>query len=389
MCGRFSCQASFEEVAEALGVRRENWKGGRNGTHGDSSNSNSKHKSYNVHPGQCTPVLYRDDEGEGQSGGGGGSLCLRMMKWGLVPSFTKRTANPDYFRMFNARSEGVRTSPVFKRLLRRRRCIVPIQGFYEWKKVDTGTKKRKQPYFVFLEGDQQHRQQEEKKDADVAVCSSSSRGQSKRKPEPRLLLVAGLYDRWVTDTGEEEWTYTMLTTQPCDQIAWLHNRMPVILQQTTTPRDPSPHLLRENVPGDYSYSFDWIEKKTLFEEEKDNRKEEEERELFFKINHVAGLRWHPVTSAVGNMRYNEPDCCEDVRIKTVQEHKGSIQDLLLQSQTKPADKKNIIEGELAPPPPAKPVIGLKLQSSPNKRKKTTTAATKAEDKQRTITSFFR
>ena len=56
-------------------------------------------------------------------------------RWGLVPAYTKPNAKPDYFRMFNARSESVLEKPVFSRLLRSCRCIVLLNGFYEWKKV--------------------------------------------------------------------------------------------------------------------------------------------------------------------------------------------------------------------------------------------------------------
>lgn len=56
-------------------------------------------------------------------------------RWGLVPGYTKPTVKPDYFRMFNARSESVLEKPVFSRLMRSCRCIVLLNGFYEWKKV--------------------------------------------------------------------------------------------------------------------------------------------------------------------------------------------------------------------------------------------------------------
>ena len=61
-------------------------------------------------------------------------------RWGLVPSYTKPDAKPDYFRMFNARSDDMK--PVFTRLLKQRRCIVLLNGFYEWKKVQHSLARR-------------------------------------------------------------------------------------------------------------------------------------------------------------------------------------------------------------------------------------------------------
>ena len=60
---------------------------------------------------------------------------ISARRWGLVPSFNKKDTKPDYFRMFNARSETVAEKSVFSRLLHSRRCIVLLNGFYEWKKV--------------------------------------------------------------------------------------------------------------------------------------------------------------------------------------------------------------------------------------------------------------
>ena len=371
MCGRFSCPASFEEVAEGVGVHRANRKGNGNGGEGglpSSSSSSEKHRrQYNVCPGRSTPVLYRDEQS--------GSICLGMMKWGLVPSFTKKTAKPDYWRMFNARSESVETSPVFRRLLRRRRCIVPIQGFYEWKQLDTGTK-RKQPYFVYLDKGQGQPQPQ----------------QQQQRREESLVFLAGLYDRWIKDTGEEEWTYSILTTQPCDEIAWLHNRMPVILDT------------KLNGSGVYSEdSFAWIkdlgdaEEETMAKQEKQEKQQKQQKQQhipsaffsnFFNITKIDGLRWHPVTSCMGNTQYNEADCCEDVRVKVAQEHKGSIQDLFRKSARdggKQLKQKQNKEEEEEEEDTKKPLIGLKLQSSPTKRKRSTS---KSESNQRSITSFF-
>ncbi|GAB4816659.1 hypothetical protein N2152v2_003705 [Parachlorella kessleri] len=116
-----------------------------------------------------------------------------LQQWGLVPSFSK-DAKPDYWKMFNARSESVAEKPAFRRLLPSKRCLVLVDGFYEWKKEKDG----KQPYYIHLQGD-----------------------------EP--LVFAGLFDAWHSPEGPLH-TYTILTTDSSKRLSWLHDRMPVLLR---------------------------------------------------------------------------------------------------------------------------------------------------------------
>ncbi|CAN0411061.1 unnamed protein product, partial [Scytosiphon promiscuus] len=71
-------------------------------------------------------------------------------RWGLVPSFTKRGEKPDFFRMFNARSETAGEKPSFRRLVGRRHGVVAFTGFYEWKRDDKG---ERQPYYFHFTDD--------------------------------------------------------------------------------------------------------------------------------------------------------------------------------------------------------------------------------------------
>nr|GMD18748.1 embryonic stem cell-specific 5-hydroxymethylcytosine-binding protein [Ipomoea batatas] len=66
------------------------------------------------------------------------------MKWGLIPSFTKKNEKPDHYKMFNARSESIKEKASFRRLLPKNRCLVAVEGFYEWKKAGS----KKQPYYI-------------------------------------------------------------------------------------------------------------------------------------------------------------------------------------------------------------------------------------------------
>jgi len=122
---------------------------------------------------------------------------LATLSWGLVPSWA---GGPEPGRrMVNLRSERLRDRPGFRRILQRRRCVVPADGFYEWRAAGDG--RPKQPYLI-------------------------------RARDGRALALAGLWDLWRAPGRPDDdalRTCTVLTTVPNDVVAALHDRMPVIL----------------------------------------------------------------------------------------------------------------------------------------------------------------
>jgi putative SOS response-associated peptidase YedK len=142
--------------------------------------------SYNVAPQSLQPVVRLDSET--------GERELTIMRWGLIPFFAKDAKIA--YSTINARAETVATSPVFREPMKRRRCLVPATGFYEWQALD---KKSKQPWSIeFVDGN--------------------------------LFAFAGLWDRWKDKaTGQPMETYTIITTDPNELLEPIHNRMPVIL----------------------------------------------------------------------------------------------------------------------------------------------------------------
>ena len=126
-----------------------------------------------------------------------GTRQLGTFKWGLVPSWAKDESIGN--RMINLRAETVSDKPSFRKTLARRRCIIPADGFYEWK--DMGKGRKKQPFFI-------------------------------RPRDGSVLALAGLWEVW-KPRGEEdaEWlrTCTIITTDPNGLLAPIHNRMPVVL----------------------------------------------------------------------------------------------------------------------------------------------------------------
>ena len=136
---------------------------------------------FNIAPSQPIAVVTNEHPGE-----------LTFHKWGLVPSWAKDPAMGN--KMINARSETAAEKPAFRAAFKRRRCLIPADGFFEWQKRAGG----KQPMFIYL------------------------------KDHP-VFAFAGLWEIWYSPDGDELRTATILTTEPNDFMADIHNRMPVIL----------------------------------------------------------------------------------------------------------------------------------------------------------------
>lgn len=175
MCGRYTLRSSGAEVARRFGLAEVPQLEAR----------------YNVAPSQLVPTVRQPEAGAPR--------VLELRRWGLVPSWAKdpRIGN----RMINARAETVADKPAFRVAFRQRRCLVPMDGFYEWRREG----KRNVPHHVRL-----------------------------ASQEP--FGVAGLWERWRGEDGEALETCTLLTTAASARLRALHDRMPVVL-------DPSDHAL--------------------------------------------------------------------------------------------------------------------------------------------------
>jgi putative SOS response-associated peptidase YedK len=150
------------------------------------------------------PDVGERDGREGAAGGTGAPVReLRVVRWGLVPSWAKDVSIGS--RMINARAETVATKPAFRRAFARHRCLIPADGYYEWMKAGNPGKPVKQPYYI-------HR-------ADGGV-----------------LAFAGLYELWRDrDRPDEDpaawlWSATIITTQAADEIGQIHDRMPMVIE---------------------------------------------------------------------------------------------------------------------------------------------------------------
>jgi putative SOS response-associated peptidase YedK len=128
MCGRYGRRADKQRIAE--------WMRAHNTNVFDEA---YLAPSYNVAPTDFQPIVRLDRDGQRE---------LTVMRWGLVPYWAKDSKIG--FSTINAKSETVNTSPTFREAMKRRRCLVPAEWFYEWQKADAKTK---QPYAISLHDD--------------------------------------------------------------------------------------------------------------------------------------------------------------------------------------------------------------------------------------------
>ena len=140
---------------------------------------------FNISPTQMVPAIFNDSDT--------GRRVLKMFRWGLIPSWAKDASIGS--RLINARSETAAEKPAFRSAFRRRRCLIPTTGFYEWKRSGTS----KHPYHI---------------------CMRDS----------ALFAFAGLWEQWQGGEQGAVETCAILTCEPNELMSPIHNRMPVIIE---------------------------------------------------------------------------------------------------------------------------------------------------------------
>jgi putative SOS response-associated peptidase YedK len=181
MCGRFTLTTDIQTVAQTFNA--------------SVSASLQTAPRYNVAPTQDVVSVMNNSQRH-----------LEMLRWGLIPSWAKEESVGS--RMINARAETLAEKSSFKKLLHNRRCLIVADGFYEWAQ-QPGTKS-KTPMYITLKDHQP-------------------------------FAFAGLWDSWRTPDGQQLRTCTIITTEPNELMATIHNRMPALLlpDALTSWLDPS------------------------------------------------------------------------------------------------------------------------------------------------------
>jgi putative SOS response-associated peptidase YedK len=172
MCGRFALISETEQVAELFEVENT------------AVPIPPAIPRYNIAPTQPVLAVRLDENGRRE---------LTFFRWGLIPSWSKDMSVGS--RLINARAETVTEKPSFRNAFKRRRCLIPADGFYEWQKVNG----KKQPLYI-------------------------------HGTDGRPLALAGLWELWQDPEGTRLQTCTILTTTPNELMASIHDRMPVIIE---------------------------------------------------------------------------------------------------------------------------------------------------------------
>jgi putative SOS response-associated peptidase YedK len=166
MCGRYTVVKKAQNIEQRFGATIEKDTFGQN---------------FNAAPTQVLPVISNAVP-----------ETVSFFKWGLIPFWAKDASIGN--KMINARAETLNEKPAFRKNLQQKRCLVIADGFYEWKKEG----KTKQPFRITLK-------------------------------DNGLFAFAGLWDEWRDDKGNKVQSFTIITTDPNELMAPIHNRMPVIL----------------------------------------------------------------------------------------------------------------------------------------------------------------
>lgn len=222
MCGRFSQQRPASELAEVFSAEPL---------------ADDPGPRFNVAPtDDALVVVQREDR-----------RAITAYRWGLIPHWADAAKVGS--RMFNARAETLTSSPAFREAFRRKRCLVPVDGFYEWHREGT----RRQPFAI-------------------------------ARDDGRPLALAGLWAGWRDPAADRVVrTFTIVTSRPNDQMAGLHDRMPVIVPESSWAAWLDPSL-------------------------------EDPAELhgLFEPSDEIGLRIWPVSTLVNNVRNDGPELFAEI-----------------------------------------------------------------------------
>jgi putative SOS response-associated peptidase YedK len=192
MCGRYASARKRQDLLEEFRIERD-------------LVTDDLEPDYNVAPTKPVyAVLTRAERGSSAPEGPDGGVAreLRVLRWGLVPSWAKDPAIGS--RLINARVETVDAKPSFRSAFAKRRCLLPADGFYEWLGVEQDGKTRKQPYYI-------------------------------HRADGGELAFAGLYELWRDRSAPDDhpqawlWTAVIITTSAEDEVGRIHDRMPMII----------------------------------------------------------------------------------------------------------------------------------------------------------------
>jgi putative SOS response-associated peptidase YedK len=259
MCGRFAVTTDPALLAEKIRAIDEATGGSAAEVHGDRESPGGVNYNYNVAPTTTiATVVCRHDEPDDSA-----TRRVRLMRWGLIPPWVK--AKPDGAPdgkgplLINARAEKVTTSPAFRSAAQRKRCLVPMDGYYEWRpdpESRPGKKARKTPFYM-------------------------------HRTDGEPLFMAGLWSVWKPDEARPLLSCTIITTDAVGELAEIHDRMPLIVGESDWDR--------------------WL-----------NPDEPADEELLLAPPDISGIEMREVAPYVNSVRNNGPELIAPVSPGTSQ-----------------------------------------------------------------------
>jgi putative SOS response-associated peptidase YedK len=172
MCGRASLTKNEQELEQRFNAS----------FYSDDIERYNPIPNFNLAPGQYHPLIHNEDPSS-----------FHYFRWGLIPYWAKDEKIA--YKMINARAETIAEKPAFKGPFKSRRCLIPLDGFYEWKKIKKGLSL---PFRFVLQ-------------------------------RQEIFSVAGLWESWKSPSGMDLHTFTIITVKANEVVAALHGRMPAIL----------------------------------------------------------------------------------------------------------------------------------------------------------------
>lgn len=224
MCGRFALYADYGALLERFGIEEATLA------------QASYEENYNVAPSRQIVAVINDGERN----------RLGTLRWGLIPPWAKDEKIG--YKMINARAETAAEKPSFRHAFKKKRCLIPANAFYEWKKGQDG----KTPMLIHM-------------------------------ADGELFAFAGLWESWKSPEGEMVHSCTILTTQPNALMAEIHDRMPVILAKEA--------------------EKDWLDP---------NIQDPEILQKLIKPYEAAGLEAYEVSSAVNSPKNNGQELIREI-----------------------------------------------------------------------------
>jgi putative SOS response-associated peptidase YedK len=206
MCGRYVLEGPLSRLTEHFNARYT----------GDESLLRS---SYNIAPTTQVPVVRINREGE---------RVMLLHTWGLIPHWAAdKTISA---KLNNARGETVHEKPSFRTGFKKFRCLIPASGYYEWQAPPEGSKARKQPFYI-------------------------------HPSDAPFFAMAGVCDHWVDkSTGELVMSTAIITTEPCEALKEVHDRMPVMIPKEAwanwlDPKNQNTEALRNYIQSNDQVKF--------------------------------------------------------------------------------------------------------------------------------------